>query len=126
MSRFSAFHNEKPLSDGGQPSAGETVRVAPMGERRSLGKEAGKAIAKRWKDVWSVPGEHGRFLGWPAAIFILTQLLFGIPLLPYALLHWQSENMLRFTCFLGVALAASLFKVRLPGIQATMSANFLF
>jgi len=34
--------------------------------------------------------------------------------------------MLRFACFLTVALGASLFKVRLPGIQATMSANFLF
>jgi putative nucleotidyltransferase with HDIG domain len=97
-----------------------------MGERHSLDKEAAIAIIRWWKDVWSVPGERGRFLGWPAAIFILTQLLVGIPLLPYALLHWQSENMLRFACFLGVALAASLFKVRLPGIQATMSANFLF
>jgi diguanylate cyclase (GGDEF)-like protein/putative nucleotidyltransferase with HDIG domain len=126
MSRLSVFQNEKALSDGAQPPAAEQVRVAPMGERRSLRKEAAKALAKRWKDVWSVPGEHGRFLGWPAAIFILTQLLFGIPLLPYALLHWQSENMLRFACFLGVALGASLFKVRLPGIQATMSANFLF
>jgi len=46
--------------------------------------------------------------------------------LPYALLHWHSENLLRFVCFLAVALAASLFKVRLPGIEATMSANFLF
>jgi diguanylate cyclase (GGDEF)-like protein/putative nucleotidyltransferase with HDIG domain len=126
MSRLSVFQNEKTLSDGAQPPAGEKVRVAPMGGRRSLGKEAGKAIAKRWKDVWSVPGEHGRFLGWPAAIFILTQLLLGIPLLPYALLHWQSENTLRFACFLGVAFGASLFKVRLPGIPATMSANFLF
>jgi len=73
-----------------------------------------------------MPGEHGRFLGWPAAIFILTQLLAGIPLLPYALLHWHTDDTLRFACFLAVALGASLFKVRLPGIQATMSANFLF
>jgi diguanylate cyclase (GGDEF)-like protein/putative nucleotidyltransferase with HDIG domain len=84
------------------------------------------AITRWWKDVWSMPGEHGRFLGWPAAIFILTQLLAGIPLLPYALLHWHTDDTLRFACFLAVALGASLFKVRLPGIQATMSANFLF
>src|SRR5215510_768093 len=53
-------------------------------------------------------------------------MLVGIPLLPYAMSQWHNENPLRFACFLGVAVGASLFKVRLPGIQATMSANFLF
>ena len=90
------------------------------------GSGVGAAIAKSWRSLWSMPGKPTTFLGWPAATFILTQLLVGLPLLPYALLHWRSENMLRFTCFFGVALAASLFKVRLPGIEATMSANFLF
>jgi len=80
----------------------------------------------RWKRIWSVPGRPGTFLGWPATFFVLAQLVIGAPLLPYALLHWQSSDALRFACFLGVALGASLFKVRLPGIQATMSANFLF
>jgi diguanylate cyclase (GGDEF)-like protein/putative nucleotidyltransferase with HDIG domain len=79
-----------------------------------------------WNDLWAIPGKPGSFLGWPAASFILLQLLVGFPLLPYALLHWHSENELRFACFLAVALGASLFKVRLPGIPATMSANFLF
>ncbi|HYL85524.1 MAG TPA: HD domain-containing phosphohydrolase [Candidatus Angelobacter sp.] len=84
-----------------------------------------KSLLNWWKGVWSLPGQ-GSFLGWPATIFILTQMFVGIPMLPYALLHWHTENSLRFACFLGVALGASLFKVRLPGIQATMSANFLF
>jgi diguanylate cyclase (GGDEF)-like protein/putative nucleotidyltransferase with HDIG domain len=79
-----------------------------------------------WKRFWSMPGNPEKFLGWPATIFILTQVAVGLPLLPLAMLHWQSENSLKFACFLGVALSASLFKVRLPGIQATMSANFLF
>src|SRR5215469_2246622 len=86
----------------------------------------GRSFAKWWKGVWSLPGQRGRFLGWPATIFIVTQVLAGIPLLPYALLHWHTDNSLRFASFLAVALGASLFKVRLPGIQATMSANFLF
>src|SRR5215467_7167212 len=73
-----------------------------------------------------MPGKPGVFLGWPATIFILTQALAGIPLFIYALLHWHTEDPLRFACFMGVALGASIFKVRLPGIQATMSANFLF
>jgi diguanylate cyclase (GGDEF)-like protein/putative nucleotidyltransferase with HDIG domain len=65
-------------------------------------------------------------LGVPALAFILTQVVGGIPLLPYALATWHSDNLLRFFCFLVVALGASIFKVRLPGIHATMSANFLF
>jgi len=79
-----------------------------------------------WYDLWEMPGKKGSFLGWPAVSFILLQLFVGLPLLPLALLHWHSDDWLRFICFLVVALGASLFKVRLPGIQATMSANFLF
>jgi len=85
-----------------------------------------RAVAGWWRDFWATPGKEESFLGWPAAWFISLQLLIGVPLLPYALLHWRSENTLRFACFLVVALGASLFKVRLPGIKATMSANFLF
>jgi diguanylate cyclase (GGDEF)-like protein/putative nucleotidyltransferase with HDIG domain len=81
---------------------------------------------KWWLRIWSLPGKPGQFLGWPAVGFILAQCLVGVPLLPYALMHWHFENSLRFACFLGIALVASLFKVSLPGIPATMSANFLF
>jgi diguanylate cyclase (GGDEF)-like protein/putative nucleotidyltransferase with HDIG domain len=63
---------------------------------------------------------------WAAILFTALQSLVGLPLLPYALLHWHSDNYLRFICFFVVALACSVFKVRLPGIEATMSANFLF
>ena len=79
-----------------------------------------------WTKFWSKPGKPGVFLGWPATLFILAQMVVGLPLLPYALAHWHSENPLRYACFLGVAVIASIFKVQLPGIQATMSANFLF
>jgi diguanylate cyclase (GGDEF)-like protein/putative nucleotidyltransferase with HDIG domain len=79
----------------------------------------------RWKKLWSI-GKDAKFLGWPAVAFILAQIVVGVPLLAYALIHWRSDDPLRFACFMAVALGASLFKVRLPGIQATMSANFLF
>lgn len=92
----------------------------------SFGKKTAENIWNWWKGFWSLPRQQGRFMGWPATIFIVTQVLAGIPLLPYALLHWHTENSLRFASFLAVALGASIFKVRLPGIQATMSANFLF
>src|SRR5437763_2087851 len=50
----------------------------------------------------------------------------GVVVLGYALLHWQSQDLLRFACYLAVALLASGLKVQLPGIDGTMSVNFLF
>lgn len=88
--------------------------------------ESGRRVVKWWKGVWSLPGQQGRFRRWPATTFIVIQVLAGIPLVPYALVHWHTENSLRFASFLAVAVGASVLKVRLPGIQATMSANFLF
>ena len=84
-------------------------------------------FARNWyRDLWKIPGKNGEKLDRLAISFILLQLFVGLPLLPYAMLHWHSENLFRFVCFFGVALFASLLKVRLPGIEATMSANFLF
>ena len=40
--------------------------------------------------------------------------------------HWQSADLTRFVCYLMVAALASSLKVQLPGIDGTMSVNFLF
>ena len=78
------------------------------------------------KGYWSTTWLDLQALGMPAVTFIFTQLVGGLPLLPYALFRWHSDDLFRYVCFLAVALAASVLKVRLPGIKATMSANFLF
>ena len=78
------------------------------------------------KSFWANIRLELRSLGAPAATFIFTQLIGGLPLLPYALFRWHSDDLFRYACFLAVAVAASALKVRLPGIKATMSANFLF
>jgi diguanylate cyclase (GGDEF)-like protein/putative nucleotidyltransferase with HDIG domain len=117
--------HEKVSTGALEPRDGRSVHSALAGGP-GLGKESASTVWNWWKRVWSLPAQHGRFMGWPATVFIVTQLLAGIPLLPYALLNWHTENSLRFATFLAVALGASVFKVRLPGIQATMSANFLF
>src|SRR5690349_20013860 len=44
----------------------------------------------------------------------------------YALLHWQSSDSVQFLCYSTVAMLASALKVTLPGIDGTMSVNFLF
>lgn len=74
----------------------------------------------------SAPGKQAQFLGWPTVSLLAVQIALGILAVLYALSHWHSDDPLRFACYLLVALAASVFKVQLPGIEATMSANFLF
>jgi diguanylate cyclase (GGDEF)-like protein/putative nucleotidyltransferase with HDIG domain len=83
-------------------------------------------LATAAKNYWSRTWRDAQSLGNPALAFILTQLLGGLPVLVYALMHWHSDDIFRYACFLTVALFASLLKVHLPGIKATMSANFLF
>ena len=50
----------------------------------------------------------------------------GVVVLAFALFHWQSQDPMRFACYLAVAILASGLKVQLPGIDGTMSVNFLF
>jgi diguanylate cyclase (GGDEF)-like protein/putative nucleotidyltransferase with HDIG domain len=58
--------------------------------------------------------------------FVSATALVGVVVLGYALLHWQSQDLTRFLCYLAVAILASGLKVQLPGIDGTMSVNFLF
>ncbi|HTZ82451.1 MAG TPA: HD domain-containing phosphohydrolase [Candidatus Acidoferrales bacterium] len=43
-----------------------------------------------------------------------------------ATLHWYSSDPLKFSCYVIAALLASSLKVSLPGIEGTLSVNFLF
>ncbi len=83
-------------------------------------------VAIAAKSYWSNSWRDVQSLGIPALTFVFTQLVGGLPVLVYALLHWHSDDFFRYVCFLSVALCASVLKVTLPGIKATMSANFLF
>jgi putative nucleotidyltransferase with HDIG domain len=43
-----------------------------------------------------------------------------------AFFHWQSSDPVKFVCYLIAALLASSLKVVLPGVEGTLSVNFLF
>src|SRR5580693_4202555 len=58
--------------------------------------------------------------------FVGTTVSLGMVVLGFALSHWQSQDLMRFACYLAVAVLASGLKVQLPGIDGTMSVNFLF
>ncbi len=83
-------------------------------------------VAIAAKNYWSNSWRDIQSLGVPALTFIFTQVIGGLPVLLYALVRWHSDDPFRYVCFLAIALCASVLKVHLPGIKATMSANFLF
>ena len=58
--------------------------------------------------------------------FIAVMALAGVVCFALAFWHWQSSDPLKFVCYLIAALLASSLKVTLPGIEGTLSVNFLF
>jgi diguanylate cyclase (GGDEF)-like protein/putative nucleotidyltransferase with HDIG domain len=61
-----------------------------------------------------------------AKLYIIATLLAGGTALATGLVPWHSDDVIRFICFLLISTLASGFKVHLPGIHGTMSANSFF
>jgi diguanylate cyclase (GGDEF)-like protein/putative nucleotidyltransferase with HDIG domain len=61
-----------------------------------------------------------------ATFFITTTATVGMLVLAHSLWYWQSSDLARFVCYLLIATLASGLKIQLPGIDGTMSVNFLF
>ena len=61
-----------------------------------------------------------------AIAFVFLTAAGGSAVLADSLWHWHSEDLLKFVCYFGIAMLASTMKVRLPGIESTMSVHFLF
>ena len=61
-----------------------------------------------------------------ARLFISGMALAGSVCFVLAFSHWQSSDSVKFACYLTAALLASSLKVGLPGVEATLSVNFLF
>jgi diguanylate cyclase (GGDEF)-like protein/putative nucleotidyltransferase with HDIG domain len=61
-----------------------------------------------------------------ALAFVIITAAGGAALLGTSLMHWQSHDLPKFACYLLIAVLASTMKVRLPGMESTMSVSFLF
>ena len=61
-----------------------------------------------------------------AKLFISAMAMAASICFVLAFLNWQSTDLLKFVCYLTVAVLASSLKIKLPGINGTMSVNFLF
>jgi diguanylate cyclase (GGDEF)-like protein/putative nucleotidyltransferase with HDIG domain len=71
-----------------------------------------------------VPEENAHPAG--AKAFIALMAIAAMVCFAFAATHWQSSNPIKFSCYLLVALLTSSLKIKLPGINGTMSVNFLF
>ena len=65
-------------------------------------------------------------MNWKARIFIAVTAAAGMTLAVSTFSNWHSDDPVRFFFYLLVAMLASGMKVTLPGINGTMSVNFLF
>ncbi len=92
----------------------------------SSSRSAARSVLGWLRETRSAIKKDGHPLDWLALAFISLQVLLGFPIVFYAILHFHPEDRLRFACFFALAMFASIFKVRLPGVEATMSANFVF
>jgi diguanylate cyclase (GGDEF)-like protein/putative nucleotidyltransferase with HDIG domain len=61
-----------------------------------------------------------------ATFFITSTAAVGTLVLAHSLWYWHSSDLTRFICYLLIATLASGLKIQLPGIDGTMSVNFLF
>jgi len=61
-----------------------------------------------------------------AIAYVFLTAALGSWALGTALIHWRSHSLLQFGCYFAIAMFASTLKVRLPGIESTMSVHFLF
>jgi diguanylate cyclase (GGDEF)-like protein/putative nucleotidyltransferase with HDIG domain len=61
-----------------------------------------------------------------ARIYVYSVAVLGTMLLAENLVRWESQDIVRFVCYLILAVASSRLKVALPGITGTMSVLFFF
>ncbi|HEX6504848.1 MAG TPA: HD domain-containing phosphohydrolase [Terriglobales bacterium] len=61
-----------------------------------------------------------------ASFFVAGMSAASVGCFAMAFAHWHSADPTKFLCYLAVAIAASFLKIKLPGVNGTMSVNFLF
>jgi len=61
-----------------------------------------------------------------ARIYVYTVILIGACVTVSELIRWESQDLLRFVCYMALAMMASRLKVALPTITGTMSVTFIF
>jgi putative nucleotidyltransferase with HDIG domain len=124
------------LADSSSRSLGQLVPRQWAEDKLSHAGVQGLHGGNQWNPFWGDIDSHfsknlgGIPMSWARQIgaraFIAAMALAAFVCFALALLHWKSTDPVKFGCYLTAALVASSFKVTLPGIEGTLSMNFLF
>ena len=128
---------KRPASEAGAFEVAAALHSTELlfGRAEPLASKRGRAKKRRSQTVWArrqCRGRSGRVppveFSMPirARAFIAITASAGAVELVVACLHWHSNDFLKFLCYLLIASLASTMKVKLPGMDSTMSVNFLF
>jgi len=61
-----------------------------------------------------------------ARLYIAMVIASGLAVLLFAASSWSSANLKQFAIYLGLTALASTLKIRIPGIESTITPNFIF
>ncbi len=61
-----------------------------------------------------------------ARIYVYAVISIGACVTLSELIRWESQDLLRFVCYMGLAMMSSRLKVALPAITGTLSVTFIF
>jgi putative nucleotidyltransferase with HDIG domain len=124
------------LADSSSRSLGQLVPRQWAEDKLSHAGVQGLHGGNQWNPFWGDIDSHfsknlgGIPMSWARQIgaraFIAAMAFAAFVCFALALLHWKSTDPVKFGCYLTAALVASSFKVTLPGIEGTLSMNFLF
>jgi putative nucleotidyltransferase with HDIG domain len=76
------------------------------------------------KNLRGIPMSWARQIG--ARMYVAGMAFAAFVCFSASFFYWHSSDPVKFACYLTAALLASSFKVSLPGIEGTLSMNFLF
>jgi putative nucleotidyltransferase with HDIG domain len=61
-----------------------------------------------------------------AQVFVAAMSVFAFGCFALAFSQWYCHDPVKFVCYLALAIAASFLKIKLPGVNGTLSVNFIF
>ncbi len=85
-----------------------------------------------WADIDACFGKNlgGTLMSWArqigARVYVAGMAAVGLVCFASAFFFWHSSDPIKFVCYLVAVILASSLKVSLPGIEGTLSVNFLF
>ncbi|MBL8212471.1 MAG: diguanylate cyclase [Bryobacterales bacterium] len=101
-------------------------QVSSSGSVPPMRLDVGEQAQQGEQGTAEKPKPQAARLPWVARLYLTAMVALAVVCFLDAIQRAEPVNPGRFVLYLGISVAASVLKVRLPGIRGTMSVNFLF